>query len=200
MYIYNLREDDFDKIIDLGNVVHGENYLNHTILDDIMLRSCIKGLNSSFVVYQTERSSEDTLIAFRLTYAPGMWEPDEWCSVDKWTLTKDKMCYFKSNTIHKDFRGQGLGTILLDRSIDVVKRQGAEAGIAHIWMQSPANSAYNYFTKAGGELIAIWPDIWKKDHRRNGYVCSVDGTDCSCDGAEMILHFKEGRKPLLKTQ
>lgn len=184
MQIYNLRVEDFDKIITLGNKINGSNYLDQQALDKILQKSCKDKLNCSFVAYE-----EDKLIAFRLTYAPERWKPDKWCRPEKWRTSAEKICYFKANMVDEGYRGQGIGPLLLKESIGVAKRQGAIAGVTHIWMQSPGNSAYKYFTRAGGELIQIHPDRWNEDCADFGYVCTICGDDCHCDGAEMILYF-----------
>ncbi len=193
--LYDLREDDFTNIIKLGEKVHGVNYLNAAALEDIYRRSCVKGLCCSKVIYDGNREKE-SLVGFRLTYAPGTWEIDEWCSPKKWEVSPEKICYFKSGTLASNYRGQGIGGDLLRISVAVARRQGAEAGVTHIWMQSPHNSAYKYFSKAGGQLIRSWPYRWVEDLEKSGYkciVCCKDGTEraCNCDGAEMILYFGE---------
>ncbi len=188
--LYDLREDDFDGIIRLGNKVHGEDYVNHASLEKIHRQSCGRGLCCSKVMYDKPRGVGD-LIGFRLTYAPGAWDIDEWCSPDEWGAPPEKVCYFKSNTLDSDYRRQGIGSVLLDVSIQTAQRLGAVAGAAHIWMQSPGASAYRYFTKNGGQLIWVWPARWNEENEKEGYSCSRCGTDCQCDAAEMILHFGE---------
>jgi GNAT superfamily N-acetyltransferase len=184
MQIYNLRIQDFDKVVALGNKINGINYLDRQALDRILQKSCKYYSNCSFVAYEGEE-----LIAFRLTYAPGGWEPDKWCCPDKWGIPAEQLCFFKANMVDENYRGQGIGPMLLKKSIEVAKQQGAVGGVTHIWMQSPGQSAYKYFTRAGGKLVCIHPDRWKEDYRDFGYICSVCGNDCHCDGAEMILYF-----------
>lgn len=192
MQIYNLRVEDFDKIVDLGNKINGDNYLDRQALDRILQKSQKGNLNCSFVAYEG-----DALIAFRLTYAPGKWVPDKWCCPEKWKVPADKICYFKANMVDEGHRGQGIGPLLLKRSIETAKLQGAVAGVTHIWMQSPGNSAFKYFTRAGGELVCIHPDRWSEDYVDFGYVCTICGESCHCDGAEMILYFDKREQECL---
>ena len=187
MQIYNLREDDFEDVVALGNRINGDNYLDIDTCGKIMRRGCKLGLNCSYVAYEEERGSK--LVGFRLTCAPGNWDIDHWFSPNKWKVPQEKVCLFKSNMVAEEYRGQGLGPLLLKHSIATAKQQGAVAGATHIWMQSPGNSAYKYFTKAGGEVVFIHPDRWHNDFADFGYICTICGEDCHCDGAEMILYF-----------
>lgn len=174
----------FNDVIELGNLVHGDNYLN---LDSIKVMHQLgirDGLNAGFVAY-----IGDKLVGFRLTYAPGNWPLDQWCTTDKWQYDADKVCYFKCNTVDESVRGQGIGGLLLSRSIEVAKQQGASAGVAHIWMQSPGNSAYRYMTRAGGEVVKIHPKRWLSNSLNEGYHCVICEGTCHCDAAEMIVHF-----------
>lgn len=185
-----LRESEFTGIIELGNKVHGDNYVSYEGLDKILHKSIKNDRSCSFSLTRKDDHGEK-VVGFRLTYAPGMWEPDKWCTPEQWGLREDEVCYFKSNTIDESLRGSGLGSLLLRRSIEEVKLQGGKAGITHIWMQSPGNSAYKYFTKAGGKVIEIHPDRWTEDYINDGYICSVCQAECHCEGTEMILYFEE---------
>ena len=188
--LYNIREDDFGKIIKLAEEVHGKNYVDYVSLEKTYRLSCSRGLCCSKVIYDGSRE-KGKLIGFRLTYAPGNWEADEWCSPEKWKVPPEKICYFKNVTLAPNYRGLGLGGDLLKVSMGVAKQLGAEAGVAHIWMRSPNNAAYRYFSKAGGQDIRIWPSRWAGDYKTFGYECGNCGKDCDCPGTEMILYFGE---------
>lgn len=191
MRVFNLREQDLDKVEELGNLVHGANYQPTEFYENILKKSAVDGINSSFVAYDT---LTDDLIGFRVTYAPCNWDIDHWCTPDVWDVPPEKVCYFKSNTVHPDFQRRGLGSLMLSLAIDASKLQGAEAGLAHIWMGSPGNSAYKYFCKAGAEVIRVYEDRWRSDFKDFGFVCATDGTDCHCSGSEMLLRFEKGEE------
>lgn len=188
--IYTLEIEDYDAVIELGNEVHGDNYLFPEKIQEIRERSIKDGINCSLVAYNGPREA-GKLLGFRLTYAPGMWEPDRWCSIERWGYEPDELCYFKCNTVSEESRGTGIGSRLLHESIECAKKQGAEAGITHIWMQSPGNSAFKYFKKNGGQVVEIHENRWADDYKNENYICIVDGEDCICSAAEMILRFKE---------
>lgn len=182
--IYPLSEDDFDKVVALGNQVHGDGYLYRDTLAEMHQKGQKNGLNSSFVMYD-----EDKLIGFRITYAPDNWPLDRWCTPELWPFDKEQVAYFKCNTIDPDYQGKGLGGQLLKQSVSTLKQMGAKAGLSHIWMQSPGNASFKYFTKAGGQLIKTHPRRWHEDETLPDYVCIICGKDCYCDASEMILEF-----------
>lgn len=178
--------DDFGGVMALGNDVHGDNYLDHDKTQYYYDSGFKNGINASFVAYH-----QNKLVGFRLTQAAMQWEIDEWCSPERWQLQADQVCYFKSNTVNAEYRGHGIGSTLLMLSIEQAKLQGAKAGLAHIWMASPGNSAFKYFKKCGGELIKEHPKRWAGWHDSHGYLCPVCGKDCHCTAAEMMIRFTE---------
>ncbi|QSX30981.1 GNAT family N-acetyltransferase [Shewanella cyperi] len=179
-----MTEDDFDSVIALGLKVHGGGYLDIPHLQALWHSGIKDGINPSYVAVRG-----DELLGFRLTLAAGQWQPDRWCSPELWQLPKDKVCYFKSNTLAEAARGHGLGGRLLLASARACARQGALGGIAHLWQESPHNAAVRYFAKAGGRLIKAHPDRWNQSHDNPDYVCVRCGTDCHCTACEMLLSF-----------
>ena len=178
-----MTEGDFAKIIALGNSVHGDGYLDTENIAQWHQRGLKDELNASFVAYYKER-----LIGFRISFAPGKFNLDKWYSPQLWKTTVDQTAYFKCNTVDADYRGLGIGSKLLTLAKEVLIKQGAQAGVSHLWRQSPGNSAVGYFTKCGGELIKDHPDKWYADSVA-GYECTLCARDCHCVAAEMIIYF-----------
>lgn len=187
LYLKNLEPVDFDLVLELGDRCHGKKYLTYSQLEGIYGRSLGAGINCSFSCYKS--LEENILVGFRLTYAPGKWKPDKWCSVSKWDLPVNQLCYFKSVTVDPEYRKLGIAKELLNSSIEAVKMLGGKGGIAHIWMESPDNAAYNYFSRMGGKLIATHYNRWAEDCINHGYICARCGSTCTCTAAEMLLKF-----------
>lgn len=173
----------FEQVIRLANQVHGAGYLNTARLAHWLSLGCHQGENCSYIALQDEQ-----LIAFRITFSPTHWPIDKWCSPQLWQIDSDKCCYFKCNTVAANYRGLGIGKQLLQLSIQAAKKQGAQAGIAHLWQQSPNNSAVAYFSHCGGKPIKNHPDKWNEESQQ-GYDCILCGHDCHCEAAEMIIYF-----------
>lgn len=185
MQINPLTPPDFAEVIELGNLVHGDNYLSDESLQHYYARGIKNNINASFVV----RDDNNKLIAFRLTFAAGNWPLDKWCSTALWPVKQEQMGYFKTSAILASEQGKGIGGAMLKASVLALKQQGAHAGVTHLWRQSPGNAAVKYFTKAGGVLIKIHPDRWLQNCLDDGYVCTLCGNECHCDAAEMVLIF-----------
>lgn len=193
----NLTPKYFKQVIALANQVHGEGYLNDENMADWAACgissakincSYVALLHNSANIKANASEVEHQLIGFRITFASEHWQVDQWCSPDLWQVTKNKCCYFKCNTVNELYRGLGIGKKLLQLSIQAAKTQGAQAGIAHLWKQSPNNSAVAYFTHCGGELIKTHPNKWNEESKQ-GYHCILCGHNCRCEAAEMIIHF-----------
>jgi len=185
----------FTQVIHLANEVHGDGYLNEESIADWASRGKSNNENCCYVaLWHAETSPEQTepdikLIGFRITFAPEHWHIDQWYSPELWRIPKEQCCYFKCNTVDEAYRGLGIGKALLQLSIQTAKKQGAQAGISHLWKQSPNNSAVAYFTHCGGELVKSHPDKWNEESKQ-GYNCTLCGHDCHCEAAEMIIYFK----------
>ena len=184
MNIRELTPGEFDAVIKLGELVHGSGYMDIAELTAIYQKGIKNGINANFVAIENGQ-----LIGFRLTYAAGQWQQDQWCTVDKWGVPFDDVCYFKSNTVAEAARGQGLGGELLAASKAAAVAQGAKAGVSHLWQQSPNNAAVRYFTKAGGVLIKEHPQRWHQRNVGEEYICVLCGADCHCVACEMLLLF-----------
>ena len=175
--------EDFKATIELGTQVHGEGYINAKNLKEWVNKGIKDDINAGFVAYDG-----DKLVGFRVTYAIEQWQIDEWCSPELWSVEQTKVCYFKCNTVNENYRGYGVGSKLLQLAINAAKQQGAKAGVSHLWMQSPGNSAVKYFTKWGGKLIKEHADRWH-ELSLQGYDCPVCQNECHCSAAEMLIKF-----------
>lgn len=179
-----LSPEHFAQVIELGNQVQGDNYLSDSALHDIYDKSWHNGINASLVALHNGQ-----VVGFRLTYAHDKWQRDKWCTPRLWPVAEDKVCYFKCNTVSPTMQGAGIGSALLTHSVAQAKAQGAKAGLAHIWLASPGNSAFKYFTKNGGVLVKKHANKWRDASLYEGYDCPVCPHHCECEGAEMILTF-----------
>lgn len=180
---------DESAVVKLANEVHGDNYLSPDSFQDFLTRGITqKGRNLNWLAFLG-----DELVGIRLTFAAGNWAIDEWCSPSEWQIPSEKLCYFKCAAVSELSQGHGVGKGLLYHAIIEAVDSGCEGGLAHIWRQSPNNSAFQYFSKCGGELVNDHPERWLSASLNDGYYCPVcDGT-CYCVAAEMILPFKNIR-------
>ncbi len=197
---YNIRflkKKDFESIIELGDKIFGDNYLTQDDLKSVLKKSVKDGKNCSFTLTLNEGDGLERLIGFRLTYAPGTWidsyDPNLELNPDLWGFDPEKVAYMKSNCLDVEFRRNGFGRMLLDRSVAETRRMGAEAAVAHIWMNSPENGAYNYFLKAGGKMIKTYPSYWRAYHLEDK-PCIHCGFPCECPAAEMIIDYSNHKE------
>lgn len=181
-----LTENDFSAVITLANTIHGAHYLSLSMLQKMHQQGIKQGINASFVAI-----AHNEIIGYRLSFAAGQWQSDQWCTETQWPVSLQHMAYFKSVGVLANYRGQGVAKSLLQHSIHALKRQGAVAGLAHIWRESPGNAAQAYFTKAGAKLIGVHADRWRHLSETLGYNCPCCGEICHCSAAEMVLLFTD---------
>jgi len=141
-----LQLKDYPALLQLANLVHGAGYLDQDGLAYYHQLGIKQGVDASFVAYAAEQ-----LVGFRLVWSAGHWQPDLWCSPALWPVPLAEVAYFKCNTIAPAWQGHGIGGELMQRSVAALQAQGAKAGVAHLWRQSPGNAAVRYFTKQGGQ-------------------------------------------------
>ncbi|RUO78481.1 GNAT family N-acetyltransferase [Pseudidiomarina taiwanensis] len=181
-----LTAADHAAVIELGNRVHGDNYLTEANLQDYAARGLYKGVNLSWLAFV-----DGKLAGIRLTFAPSQWDTETDTTPSAWRVPAEQMVYFKCSAVDSSIRGAGLGRGLLKQSIAAAKSVGCKAGLAHIWLNSPNNSAYGYFSKCGGELVAEHANRWHYISVHEGYHCPVCDGICHCSAAEMILYFDQ---------
>jgi ribosomal protein S18 acetylase RimI-like enzyme len=175
----------FPDVIRLANQVHGANYLNSEALLQLQKQGIKLGINASFIALDQQQH----VVGYRISLAAAQWPADKWCNQHLWPVPLAKMAYFKSVAICETQRGKGIASKLLHTSIAALKRQGAAAGLAHIWRESPNNAAQRYFSQAGGRLLAIHPERWRHLSETVGYDCPICVNVCLCSAAEMVLTF-----------
>ena len=178
-----IEAKDFVAAIALATKVHGAGYVDRISMQKWVEKGLKNSVNTGFVAYD-----EKLLVGFRLTFAIGQWHIDQWCSPHLWPVDDKLVCYFKCNTVDERYRGYGIGSQLLTLSIAAARKQGAVAGVSHLWRQSPGNSAVKYFMKCGGQLIKDHPDRWHEISSQ-GYDCTICNFDCHCVAAEMMILF-----------
>ncbi|MCS4309043.1 GNAT superfamily N-acetyltransferase [Rheinheimera pacifica] len=185
MQITELTPAFFPAVVSLANTIHGDNYLSHTNLAAMQLQGIARGINASFVAVDEQQQ----LVGYRLSFAAGQWQSDNWCSEALWPVARADMAYFKSVGVSAGQRGKGIASSLLRASVTALKQQGAKAGLAHIWRESPGNAAQRYFSRAGAVLVKVHPQRWRHLSETVGYFCPVCGALCNCSAAEMVLTF-----------
>ena len=137
MHITELTSVFFPAVIKLANQIHGDNYLSLINLTQMQQQGITQGINASFVALNAQQQ----VVGYRLSFAAGQWLHDNWCSEALWPVPAEQMAYFKSVGVCPSQRGKGIASQLLKTSIAALQQQGATAGLAHIWRESPGNAA-----------------------------------------------------------
>ncbi len=129
----------------------------------------------------------NNLAGVRLSYAPGMWiEKARALTPSKWRVPASHMAYFKSLFIAENFQAKGLGKSLSNRSIEELKKNGAEAILCHSWLESPGNSSQLYLSAMGFEPVNEHAKFWEPID----YLCTRCAPErCQCTAVEMVKYL-----------
>ena len=157
----------------------GNNYFNDDSFEKQIQLSLKNNLNCSFVLI----NEVNNIIGIRLTYAPGLWTNDIKTKYINNSIDLNSVAYFKSLFIDPDYQKKGLGPLLSNKSIEVLKKMGATHILSHSWKESPNNSSVRYLEKWGfkplGEISNFWFDI--------DYLCAgCNLKNCTCTSVEML--------------
>ena len=181
MKIRNLLEDDLNAVKVFTDRWIGEGYYTLDQLQDIYQKSQAQKLNCSFVALDG-----NDIDAVRLTYAPGKWwQGTKSISPALWDVRPSAVAYFKSLFVSDQYQGKGLGKILSQQSMDIVKQMGGMAIICHSWLESPNNSSQKYLEKMNFKEVKKWHNFWKEID----YSCTRCGRPCLCTASEMIHYL-----------
>ena len=179
-----LNEGDLESVKAFTDQWIGKDYYSLEELKNVLTWSKHGDLCASFVALDGEK-----LIGVRLTYAPGQWIPDgaRGITPDLWKINEGTMAYFKSLFISGDYQKKGLGRILSTKSIEVLKKMGAEGILCHSWLESPGNSSQKYLIKMGFEDIKAHEKYWY----HIDYHCTRCGPErCVCTAMEMAKYLE----------
>ena len=184
IFIRPLEGSDLKKVQLFTDRWIGKDYYIYSELQDVFKKGNQGALNASFIAL-----SGDNVVGVRLTYAPGTWIESsteifkKGLSTKEWKVLSSKMGYFKSLFVHGDFQGKGIGKVLSNKALSILKEMGAEAVLCHSWMESPENSSQRYLLKMGFQKIKEHPKFWYEID----YFCPRCGPSrCVCTAGEMI--------------
>lgn len=180
MRIVSLEEKYFNQVIDFSDKYIGKNYFSLDDLKKILTLSKNGNRISSLLAFRG-----DVLIAIRLTYMPKDWvqSPDLTIHPELWNLKKDECGYFKSLFVAEEYQNEGLGSLLSEMSMKILKESGAKGIITHSWKESPNNSSFIYLTKMGFSPVKEIKKAWAHIN----YLCSgCNQKPCQCTAIEMV--------------
>lgn len=183
MKIVSLQRKYFDQVIKFSDINIGTNYFSHQDLEKILELSIKDGLNCSLL----SLDDENKISGIRLSYAPGrVFEVED--RIKEIPVKPQELGYFKSLFIGDKYQGQGLGSALSAKSMEILKEMGAKGIMSHSWVQSPGNSSFKYLTKIGFRELREIPNFWT----HIDYDCTHcgAGNKCYCSAKEMFREIK----------
>ena len=183
MFIKEFIKTDIENVKAFTDVAVGDGYYSIDELTRNQKKSIAKtGEFCSFVLIDPQDNSVNGL---RLAYPPGNWDQGKGGQLrpELWPTKLEETAYFQSLFVSPKLQGQGWGPQLAKKSLQVFKKLGAKAVVAHCWKESPNNSSLRYLQNMGFKEIIEHPLYWINVN----YVCTRDGYPCKCTAIEMHL-------------
>ena len=159
----------------------GLNYFTPPELVNFYHQSFKDGLDCTLVL----EDEAGQIRGIRLTFPHGNWHYGKGprLSPDLWTVPQEKVAYFQSLFIEPSLTGKGWGKKLSLQSLELLKKVGAQAVVAHSWVESPHDSSGKYLRGLDFKFVKTYPLYWNKVD----YTCPRCGKPCVCTAEEMIL-------------
>jgi ribosomal protein S18 acetylase RimI-like enzyme len=185
--ISELKDDDIPEALRITEQLLGT-YLSPADYMEYYEKSLKDKTRNSLVATIGSR-----IIGFSVMYAPGRWAPDEFCTVTKWSKSPELCAYYKVACIIPEFQNHGVAGMLSRMAIEIARKQGAHAIIAHVWLNSPNNASLRLVERLGGMTIGVHKKRWYRESVEKGWRCSRCGNPCACDAAEVEIKLDRPR-------
>lgn len=182
--IIPLRKEYFSELKVFCDQEIGQDYFTFDDLEKIFDMSSKDSLMASLLAVSPRNNK---IVGTRISFSPGLWVPwGKGFSTDKWKVKIQDVALFKSLFVSAECQGMGLGPQLSQKSMEILKNQGAKAIVSHSTLNSPNNSSMRYLQKLGFEEVKehkrFWSDI--------DYLCAhCQQRPCRCDAMEMIYYL-----------
>ena len=148
--IRDLQQADIDEILAIADAQLGEKYIT---VDD--LYACN--------VFVAEHVEMQKCAGFCLSY-----------------VGQEGEAYVRTVAVSPDFSGRGIGTDLVAKSVEYLKRVGAKKIMSPLWKHDGIVNSDVIFRRNGFLPLREIPDYWYADSIAKGYSCPVCGKGCHC--------------------
>lgn len=163
----------------------GDGYYTEEQLHQIVENSQVNGQSCSLLLVD----DKNDVFGVRITLPPGKWHLKDnivgRIHPEKWRTKLEETGYFQSLFIDDSLQGQGWGSKLSLKAMEILKQNGIKAVATHSWKESPGNSSAKYLLKLGFQEVAEHPLFWYPID----YSCTRCGKPCVCTATEMIRYL-----------
>lgn len=173
--INRLGKNDFNEILDLSNLLLGNNYLNTTLLQEYI----INDYKTGFTIKNNHQ-----VIGFQLIQVCSHKELTNLALTEKEWFTNQFLSYpigvLKTIVIHPNYHHKGVGTALTQKCIKELSKSCRKI-ISICWNQQEATSFNFVLEKCGLQNLKEIKNFWKKDSLLKDYNCPICGDPpCVC--------------------
>jgi len=117
---------------------------------------------------------------------------EKYISLDKIKVAKEELGFISLIVLAPEYRGKGIGKLLINKALANQKEWGAKCVGAFAWQASPNSGSQKLFESCGFVPIKLHEEPWKSFSERvgpEGYFCTVCSNPCRCDYLEMVKYL-----------
>lgn len=174
--IRNAVKSDFAAITKIADSQLGKDYITEEFLREIIDED-----KSTFclVAYNTKTNK---IAGFSISKAITYDEVKEISQSQniKELSFEDKIGFVKTVAVDSVCQGLGLGTMLVDKSIDKLKKDVMDSFISTAWKHAGIINIESGLDRCGFEKIMELPNYWYESSLKEGFHCPQCGNPCHC--------------------
>ncbi|MBN2166986.1 MAG: GNAT family N-acetyltransferase [Marinilabiliaceae bacterium] len=161
---------DFETINDISDAEFGENYFS--------VPYSLKKHNNSFIRVVRNKNN---VIGFSFCYLELAKKIKATIPISNNFINDLSLIgVIKTVALHRNYKGKGIGTQLMNDSISILKSVNAQYLLSVLWKYDGAVKVERILRNNGFMFLCEVNNYWKRDSIIRKYICPVCGNPCNC--------------------
>lgn len=175
-----ITKNDFNSIIKITDTELGKDYITPIFLENILSNKT----SLSALVLTNERE----VLGYSIFDIIDFDKTTEICKgfkIDE-LEPKKQIGYIKTVAVKNEFKGLGLGTLLVNKSLELLKTKGIQAFFSTAWKHGNITNIAGILSKQGFEKKLEIKNYWYEQSIKEPFVCPFCNGPCTCSSVIYI--------------